>query len=55
MTTTQHWRTGGIEPTVQDLMSDPIMALMLRHDRITPDDVWAAIRGARRTRRARAA
>ena len=44
--TKQHWKQGGIEPEVEELLTDPIVALVLRRDRITLDDVWDAIRAA---------
>lgn len=46
--TTQRWRDGGIEPSLEELLSDPIMSILLDHDRLTRDDVWTAIRGAMR-------
>ena len=49
----KRWRFGGVEPKVEDLLTDPIMQLILRHDRITLDDVWSAIRCVRRERRVR--
>ncbi len=49
----KRWRVGGVEPRVEDLLTDPIVDLILRHDRITLDDVWAAIRCVRRERRLR--
>lgn len=44
----QDYREAGVEPSVEDLMSDPIVHLILRRDRITPADTWAAVTGARR-------
>jgi hypothetical protein len=44
----QDYREAGVEPSVEDLMSDPIVHLILRRDRITPADTWAAVTDARR-------
>ena len=46
---TQDYREAGVEPSVEDLMSDPIVHLILRRDRITPADTWAAVTDARRS------
>ena len=32
------------EPTVQDVMSDPIVHLLIRQDGLSPETVWAIIR-----------
>lgn len=40
------WMAG--EPSVEDLLSDPIADLILRHDRLTRQDVWRAVESARR-------
>jgi hypothetical protein len=32
---THDWREGGIEPSLEDVMSDPIVRLVLRRDRLT--------------------
>ena len=45
---TQRWRDGGVEPPLEELLSDPIMAILLDHDRLTRDDVLAVIREALR-------
>ena len=47
------WGNGGVEPRVEELLTDPIVGLILRHDRITLNDVWAAIHKARREHRVR--
>jgi hypothetical protein len=44
---TQEYREAGIEPRVEDLMNDPIVHLILRRDRITLADTWAAVTDAR--------
>jgi hypothetical protein len=43
----------GVEPTLTALMSDPIMDLLLKYDRLSPADVWRAITVARRKLRLR--
>ena len=35
------------EPTLEDLLSDPVMATLLEHVRQTPDDLRAMMRDAR--------
>ena len=35
------------EPTLEDLLSDPVMATLLEHARQTPDDMRAMMRDAR--------
>lgn len=45
---TQDYREAGVEPSVEDLMRDPIVHLILRRDRITPADTWAVVTNARR-------
>ena len=42
------WATAGSEPTLEEVMSDPLVALVMRRDRLTGENVWAAIRIARR-------
>ena len=36
------WSEG--EPKLQDVMSDPIVHLLMRRDGLTPETVWAIIR-----------
>ena len=43
------------EPTVEELLSDPITKLLMAHDRLRPEVVWACVRDARRKLKARAA
>lgn len=38
----------GIEPTVAELMADPLVQMIFARDRIRPEDAWAAISAARR-------
>jgi len=35
------------EPTLEDLLSDPVMATLLEHAKQTPDDMRAMMRDAR--------
>jgi len=44
MCQTEAWFQG--EPTLQDVMSDPIVLLLMRQDGLTPETVWAIIREA---------
>jgi len=41
------WRSG--EPTLADLMADPIVHLLMRRDGLTADDVWPVLTEASRT------
>ena len=41
------WATAGIEPRLSELLSDPILHLVLRRDRLTLADVHAAVGTAR--------
>ncbi len=51
----ERWRRGAVEPGIEELLTDPIVGLVLQHDRITLDDAWAVIYKARRERRVRPA
>ncbi len=42
MCQTEAWFHG--EPKLQDVMSDPIVQLVMRQDGFTPETVWAIIR-----------
>ena len=46
MTPRQAWEWG--EPTLEDLLSDPIVEAVLRRDGLTRRDVWRAVAQARR-------
>lgn len=43
------WIAFGTEPSLHDVMADPILALLMQSDRIEPRDVFAAIEKARPT------
>lgn len=36
----------GIEPRLDDMLSDPIVAMVMRRDRVSPDDVMSVMRAA---------
>jgi hypothetical protein len=38
------WAQSGVEPPLPELMSDPIVHLLMLRDNITSEDVWSAIR-----------
>jgi len=40
----ESWLHG--EPSIQEVMSDPIVHLVMRRDGLTPESVWAAIQTA---------
>ena len=42
------WSKAGIEPTLTEVMNDPIVHLVMRRDSLTPDEVWSVINAARR-------
>jgi|GEM_PF-1727157 len=43
-----YWGPAGVEPTVEELMADPMTALVMRRDRIGPAEVMDAVHKARR-------
>lgn len=42
------WSRPGIEPSLEDVLEDPIVHLVMRRDRLTPGDVLKAIEDVRR-------
>lgn len=42
------WTTAGAEPALEDVLADPIVALVMRCDGIATPDVLRAVRTARR-------
>ena len=40
----ESWLHG--EPSIQEVMSDPIVHLVMRRDGLTPESVWAVIQAA---------
>jgi hypothetical protein len=43
-TTRSRWGVAGPEPSLDEALADPIIRLLLRCDRLTVDDVRAAVR-----------
>lgn len=39
---------GGVEPHLDDMLSDPIIAMVMQRDRVSPDDVMSVMRAAAR-------
>lgn len=39
----RRWAGTGIEPSLQEIMSDPIVHLVMRRDRLVPADLWRVI------------
>ena len=37
------WRQAGVELTLQEVMAEPIVHLVMRRDGLTPEDVWAVV------------
>jgi hypothetical protein len=44
----QNYAQASTEPSLDELMADPIMDLLLKRDRLSSDDAWAAVEAARR-------
>jgi hypothetical protein len=40
------WDQVGVEPSLSEILDDPIVQTIMRYDRIGPDDVRAAMRDA---------
>jgi hypothetical protein len=47
--------SGNLEPPIEELLNDPIAALLMASDRITPDIVWSQVETARQKLRRREA
>ena len=43
------------EPTVEELLDDPIAHLLMARDRLQPEQIWAYVNNARRKLRSREA
>ncbi|MBX7200070.1 MAG: hypothetical protein K1X51_11945 [Rhodospirillaceae bacterium] len=39
---------GGVEPHLDDMLSDPIIAMVMQRDRVSPDEVMSVMRAAAR-------
>ncbi len=48
MTQNYNHHEASAEPTVEELMADPIMRLILKRDRIAAADTWEAVEMTRR-------
>ena len=44
MRQSESWFHG--EPSIQEMMSDPLVHLVMRRDGLTPESVWAVIQAA---------
>ncbi len=42
-----NWTTLGIEPTLEQIMADPITRLLMQSDGIEAKEVWAAVETVR--------
>ncbi|TVR84335.1 MAG: hypothetical protein EA405_01900 [Rhodospirillales bacterium] len=51
----EHFAEGGIEPSVEDLISDPVTAAIMRCDRVSEADLRGLVDGVRAGLRARPA
>lgn len=47
------WGRAGPEPSLEDVMADPMVQLVMRRDGLTPDDVNAVIEAVQRRHRGR--
>lgn len=44
---TTKWAQAGEEPKLQDLMADPMVALIMARDNLKADDVWKVVEEAK--------
>jgi hypothetical protein len=44
----QRWSQRGAEPSLRELMEDPITHAVMRRDGLSADEVWATVREAKR-------
>ena len=42
------WPSDGTEPSLEDVMLDPLVHLVMRRDGLSADAVWVALRRAQR-------
>lgn len=49
------WSTSGIEPSLKDMMNDPIVTLILKRDNLEAKDVWETVESAKIAMRNRSA
>lgn len=45
---TEHWGEAGVEPSLQEVMAEPIVHLVMRRDGLSAKDVWLAVLAAQR-------
>lgn len=50
----KHWATAGIEPSLAEVLSDPILHQVMRRDRLSLDMIHSAIRRGQEALRRRA-
>lgn len=50
----KHWATAGIEPSLAEILSDPILHQVMRRDRLSLDMIHSAIRRGQEALRRRA-
>ncbi len=43
----KNWTEGGEEPSLNEVMSDPIVELVMARDNLKHDDVWKVVEEAR--------
>lgn len=48
-TTCPNWRCAGVEPALEEVLSDPMVALVMARDRLTADTVRSIAAQARRS------
>jgi DTW domain-containing protein YfiP len=41
------WSEAGVEPDLEELLSDPLVGIVLSYDGLTPDDVRSVVRAYR--------
>lgn len=44
----RRWHRADVEPSLEEAMSDPMVHLVMRRDRLTPAEVWVVVDAARR-------
>ena len=49
------WATAGVEPSLHDMMADPIVRVVMRHDGVSSEELRGMIEALRARRREAAA
>ncbi|WP_167730358.1 hypothetical protein [Terasakiella sp. SH-1] len=49
------WAQSGIEPSLKEMMKDPIIELIMARDNLKTDDVWQVVQNAKQQIEQRAA